>query len=109
MEFVRRIFGAVEPRYLIRAYIFGGLFFALMLPMSLKAPGLLVYYLICTALFPFAKMVWDAAMNTMRGNTMFIMPALILIVLKLFINAMLWCFAPFIAPIGIFFLSRRIR
>ncbi|EQB08205.1 MULTISPECIES: hypothetical protein [Sphingomonadales] len=48
-------------------------------------------------------------MDTMRGNTIFVMPALILIVLKLFINMMLWCFALFVAPIGIFFLNRRIR
>ncbi|WP_158011137.1 hypothetical protein [Tardibacter chloracetimidivorans] len=109
MEFVRRIFGAVEPRYLIRAYIFGALFFAFMMALGPKTPFLIIYFLICTALFPFAKMVWDTAMDTMRGNTIFVMPALILIVLKLFINMMLWCFALFVAPIGIFFLNRRIR
>lgn len=109
MEFVRRIFGAVEPRYLIRAYILGALFFLLIGMAAIRNPALLIYFLICTALFPFAKMVWDTAMDTMRGNTIFVMPALILIVLKLFINVMLWCFALFIAPIGIFFLNRRIR
>ena len=110
MDFIRRIFGSVERSYLIRAYIFGALFFAFVMALGPRANAFLtVYFAICTVLFPFAKLVWDEAKSVILGNNIFFLPALILVVLKLFINILLWAFALFVAPLGILYLAMRTR
>lgn len=37
MNFLRRIFGGLQPSYLIRSYLIGLIFFALMIGMALNA------------------------------------------------------------------------
>ncbi|ALR23148.1 hypothetical protein [Sphingobium baderi] len=114
MEFLRRIFGAVDRAYLIRAYIIGGVIFALYGSFisygakSAPAPIWIVFS-ISTLLFPFSKLVWDQVMSVMLGRNMFIMNAVFLMFAKLVINVILWACAIIIAPIGILWLWHRTR
>ncbi|MCQ9147654.1 MULTISPECIES: hypothetical protein [Brucella/Ochrobactrum group] len=116
MNFLRRIFGGVQLSYLIRSYLIGLIFFALMIGMALSAEikngspvGLIVFASLSTLLFPFAKLVWDELRDLAFGNNVIFMNAIMLFMLKWFVNACLWAFAIFVAPIGILYLWFRTR
>ncbi|MEJ5902426.1 hypothetical protein [Ochrobactrum teleogrylli] len=116
MNFLRRIFGGLQPSYLIRSYLIGLIFFALMIGVALNAEtkngspvGLIVFASLSTLLFPFAKLVWDELRDLAFGNNVIFMNAMMLIMLKWLVNGFLWAFAIFVAPIGILYLWLRTR
>lgn len=116
MNFLGRIFGGVRTSYLIRAYLIGAIFFALMIAVSLSAEtkngtpyGAIAFAALSTVLFPFAKLVWDELRDLAFGNNMIFMNAILLFMLKWFVNAFLWTFAIFVAPVGILYLWFRTR
>lgn len=116
MTFLRRIFSGVQPSYLIRSYLIGLIFFALMFGMALSAEtkngmpiGLIAFATISTLLFPFAKLVWDELRDLAFGNNVFFMNAIFLFMLKWFVNGFLWACAIFVAPVGILYLWFRTR
>ncbi|MFT4091757.1 MAG: hypothetical protein QM645_13565 [Asticcacaulis sp.] len=111
-----RIFGALRPAYLIRAWLIGAAFLALIIWLSLRAsagtqsPTIpLIYFSVCTLLFPFAKLCWDELRNLLMGDNIVFLPAVLVWPLKLIINIMLWGFAVFIAPFGLLYLWFRTR
>ncbi len=110
----RRILSGVRPAYLIRAWLIGAVFLAIILFFAFQNKngfpyGLVVYSVICTILFPFSKLVWDEMKNLIMGNNIFVMNALMLMLLKYMVNAVLWVFAPFIAILGIGYIWYRTR
>lgn len=116
MNTLSRIFGAVQPRFLARAYLIGGMFFALMVFMQVQADidivksiPMLAVFAISTLLFPFAKFIWNEIRDFVMGDTVIFANVIILFFLKFIINAMIWCFAIFIAPIGMAYLWYRTR
>jgi len=116
MNFIRRIFSGVQPTYLIRSYLIGLIFFALIVGMALSAEtksgtpvGLLAFGTLSTLLFPFAKLVWDELRDLAFGNNVIFMNAIFLFMLKWFVNGFLWAFAIFVAPVGILYLWFRTR
>lgn len=116
MNLLSRTFGATQPAYLIRSYVIGFVFSALMIWMMLQSPngdGIkgapALYFLLCTLCFPFVKLVWDELRNLLLGDNFFLMNALFLMVLKLFVNIFLWGFAIFIAPSGLLYPWFRTR
>lgn len=110
-----RILNGVERKYLVRAWLIGICFFALMIVAMMQAKNSasfiapVIYFGLCTVLFPFSKLVWDELKSLIMGENVFFMNALILLFLKLFINMMLWSFAPFIAVIGIGYIWYRTK
>ena len=81
--FTKRIFGAVEPRYLTRAYlislallIYAIWYFATQATLQPHQRGIMLAYAALSAiLFPFAKLVWDEIRDTIMGNTVLSWPA----------------------------------
>ncbi len=116
MRTFQRIFSGVRTSYLIRAYIIGAIFFLLMASVSLSAQakngtpyGAITFAALSTVLFPFAKLVWDELRDLAIGNNMIFMNAILLFMLKWFVNAFLWTFAIFVAPLGVLYLWFRTR
>ncbi|BCH67931.1 MULTISPECIES: hypothetical protein [Rhizobium/Agrobacterium group] len=116
MKFLQRIFSGVRPIYLIRSYLISLFFFGLMLSTVLNAEtktstpiGTIVFSTSSAVLFPFAKLVWDELRDLAFGNNIIFMNAVFLLILKLFVNVLLWGGAVFIAPIGILYLWFRTR
>ncbi|WP_449470169.1 hypothetical protein [Sphingobium chungangianum] len=114
MGFLTRTFGALDRSYLIRAYLIGLAIFAFygyfISHGAKSAPiSVWVFFTISTLLFPFAKFVWDEIMSLVLGRNMVFMNALVLLVLKLFVNVFLWAAAILIAPLGILYLWIRTR
>jgi hypothetical protein len=114
MDFVTRIFGEINPRFLARSYLLGAIIFAIMTWLSLRADGNLVHVaptillgIVSTALFPFSKMVWNSTRDFLRGDTIIFTNVLFLFPAKFAVNLLLWMFAVFVAPIGVLFLARR--
>lgn len=118
MNFIKRIFGGLNTSYLIRAYLISLYWFAPLMIMEIyfalnSERGVnfpfVAFATVSTLLFPFAKLVWDELSELLLGNNIFIMDAFFSILLKLFISAILWVFAIFIAPFGILYLWHRTR
>lgn len=118
MSFLNRTFGALDPKYLIRAYVLSAAFMALMVwmltystpPSADKNPlPMLIYFSIGALVFPFSKLVWDEMKRVMMGGNVFYLNAILLLFCKLIINYLLWSFALFIAPIGMAYLWLRSR
>lgn len=113
MNIRSRIFGALRPAYMIRAYVIGFALFAFMAWVRSHGPSdasnylLIGYFLVCSLIFPFAKFVWDEVMALLMGRNFFIMPAIFLIPLKVLVNGLLWTMAIFVAPLGILYLWFR--
>lgn len=104
------MFGSVDRAYLIRGWVIGGIFFALLLMASGGSnTSLTILYAINTVLFPFSKLVWDELKGFALGQTMLVLPALFLYIAKLFVNVLLWGFAIFIAPVGILWVWYRAK
>jgi hypothetical protein len=117
MNFVKRIFRTMDTAYLIRAYLIAAVFLGIIIVFAFNAASpdkpmpasVLVYTVICALLFPFAKLVWDEIAGLVFGKNVIFMNAILLLVLKVFVNMMLFCFAIFIAPLGILYLWFRSR
>ncbi|WP_312815950.1 hypothetical protein [Brevundimonas sp.] len=75
--FLKRIFGALQPTYLIRAYVISAVFMAMMVwlvlypakgePLTIDRIAPLVIFGIGALLFPFSKLVWDEIKRVMMG------------------------------------------
>ncbi len=117
--FFKRIFGALQPAYLIRAYVISAAFMAFMVwfftymakgaPLDHGRIITLVMFGIGALLFPFSKLVWDEIKRVMLGGNVFYLPIIFVLPLKLIVNYTLWCFSIFIAPLGIAYLWLRSR
>ncbi len=118
--FTKRIFGAVEPRYLTRAYlislallIYAIWYFATQATLQPHQRGIMLAYAALYAiLFPFAKLVWDEIRDTIMGNTVLSYDGwtvLVSFVAKIIINVLIWFCAILIAPLGVLYLWFRTR
>ena len=67
-----------------------------------------LYVVVSFILFPFSVLVWDECMRVMRGDSVFIITGMMLIV-KLIIKVILFGFAIYVAPFGILYLAYRIK
>ena len=118
--FTKRIFGAVEPRYLTRAYlislallIYAIWYFATQATLQPHQRGIMLAYAALSAiLFPFAKLVWDEIRDTIMGYTVLSYDGwavLVSFVAKIIINVLIWFCAILIAPLGVLYLWFRTR
>ncbi|MFC0279932.1 hypothetical protein ACFOHK_15850 [Falsigemmobacter intermedius] len=108
MQSFKRILGGVNARYMVRAYLIGALFLALIIYTVMQgnkaaagSAGTIAYFSLCLVVFPFAKLVWDELKALVLGDTFLILPMILLYPAKLLINVVLFSFAVFIAPFGV--------
>ena len=101
---------------MVRAYVLGAIFYAIMLSFAFaghkhagQSAMLIIYGGICTLLFPFAKLVWDQLKTMALGQTVLILPIIILYPAKILVNFLLWFLALFIAPFGMAYIWFQTR
>lgn len=107
-----KTFGGLSKQYYFRQLLFGTIFFALIIFMTLNATSRGVstnYELLClavvnTLLYPYARFVYESIIGFVLGNNMLFVNALLVLVVKLFTMALCWSFAIVIAPIGLAYL-----
>lgn len=106
MSFIQKTFGGLTTAYYIRQFLFGLIFYAIVvIPMfSMGKPNFLMEILWCTVLqflYPYARFVYESAVNYIMGNNVFFVNAIIVLVVKFVTMAACWCFSWAIAPIGL--------
>lgn len=116
MHFIKNIFGSMNRRYVIRAYLISAALFIYAIWYFSSQAGLQGYQkavmygyaALSAVLFPFAKLVWDEIRDTIMGNNSIIHFGWWAIgvnyMLKMFVNVLLWFFGIAIAPLGILYL-----
>ncbi|WP_216647017.1 hypothetical protein [Roseovarius sp. THAF27] len=111
---MKRIFGAVDRGYLVRAYLISTVIMVgwmIWANANFRFPTAFDFFFIPAAavLFPFAKLSWDEVRNLILGETLIVFNAVFLYGAKIVINVLLWIFSPIIAPLGIIYLAFRTR
>lgn len=105
MSSFKRIFAGIDLAYLIRAWLLGGLLAAavgasLISRSSFSEPIQFAAFLaLCWLLFPFSKLAWDWLFRATGTN--FVLPLGLGLILKLFVNAVLFAVAPFAGLAGV--------
>lgn len=118
MQYIKILFSSLHPEFLIRNYVIGlffSAFYGYVLYMMYQQNTdifimalFALYVVVSFILFPFSVLVWDECMRVMRGDSVFIITGMMLIV-KLIIKVILFGFAIYVAPFGILYLAYRIK
>jgi len=104
--------GGLSPAYYFRQLIFGlallviGLLPALSGPKGAGGiPGVvLVVGLLCTALYPYSRFVYEGIAGFIMGSNIIILPLPVMLVWKMMSMVICWAGAIFIAPVGLAYL-----
>ncbi len=112
---IQKTFGGLTPSYYVRHLLFGSIFlcFILFVVISARSTNFIgvIFALVNTLLYPYARFVYEGVVDYIVGNNVFFVHAGLMLLTKVTTMAMCWCFAIFIAPIGLaylyFYHSRR--
>jgi hypothetical protein len=107
-KFLTIIYGSLSLSYLIKQYVFGGIMYALMLYANGASPihktGVFIFLTLSLVLYPFAMFVYDSIVDTLIGNWIVPVPAVLLLIWLPIKIVLIFMFAVLIAPIGMLYL-----
>ncbi|MGO3891371.1 MAG: hypothetical protein ACTJHW_10370 [Paenalcaligenes sp.] len=107
---LRKTFGGLTPSYYIRNFIFGMIFLVMMIVMMVNSPkesmsfGIIVFAVINTLLYPYARFVYESVVGFVMGENVFFVNAMMMLIVKFTTMAVCWSMAIFIAPLGLLYL-----
>lgn len=108
---IAKTLGGLSRPYYIRQFLFGLIFPALVLfalTHGTKAPpvpfGTYAFLAVNTLLYPYSRFVYESIVGYILGNNVFFVNAAFMLFVKLMTMAICWCFAIFIAPVGLLYL-----
>ncbi|MEB0048441.1 MULTISPECIES: hypothetical protein [unclassified Pseudomonas] len=105
-----KTFGGLSAQYYIRNFLFGLIFPVLIYTALTHSStgvftlGTFFYCFLNSALYPYARFVYESIMDYIFGSNVFFVNAFSLLMTKLFTMAICWSMAIFIAPIGLAYL-----
>ncbi|CAJ0816523.1 hypothetical protein [Ralstonia flaminis] len=107
-----KTFGGLSRPYYFRHFLFGLIFPAFLFFFASNAGKpipyqLILFSLVSTALYPYARFVYEGVMNFILGNNVFFVNAVVMLFAKFSTMLICWAFAIFIAPIGLVYLYFR--
>ncbi|MEF3062678.1 hypothetical protein V4C85_22815 [Ralstonia solanacearum] len=107
-----KTFGGLSRAYYFRHFAFGLIFPAFIFFFVNHAGRSIPYQvvlfaLISTLLYPYARFVYEGVMSFILGNNVFFVNAIAMLFAKLCTMWLCWAFAIFIAPIGLVYLYFR--
>jgi len=105
-------FGGLSRPYYFRHLLFGLIFPAFVFFFASNAGKpipyhLILFSLVSTVLYPYARFVYEGVMNFILGNNVFFVNAIVMMFAKFSTMLICWAFAIFIAPIGLVYLYFR--
>ena len=107
-KFPTTIYGTLSLSYLIKQYVFGGIMYALMLYANGASPihktGVFIFLTLSLVLYPFAMFVYDSIVDTLIGNWIVPVPAVLLLIWLPIKIVLIFMFAVLIAPIVMLYL-----
>lgn len=109
---ILKTFGGLSTQYYLRQFIFGLIFPAMILaamshgntPNAAVPLSMYALLIVNTLLYPYSRFVYERVVGFVMGSNIFIVNAVFMLIMKLFTMAICWCFAIFIAPVGLLFL-----
>lgn len=101
-----KTFGGLSPYFYFRHLLFGCLMPALFLFFSSKSPdpvpfSSMVYMAVNTLLYPYSRFVYSTIMDFIRGDTVYMVNGLLLLIWNIVVLMACWTLALVIAPIGL--------
>lgn len=109
-----KTFGGLTASYLIRQYFFAILLGAFMLGFlslgeseetrKIVNGPMIAFVVVNVILYPYARYVFDSIVSFVLGDNFFILPIPVMLMIKFFNIAMCFCFAIFMAPLGLLYL-----
>jgi len=109
-DIFRKTLGGLTREYYIRQLFFGVLLSALMLFMSSNGDienikiKMIIFVLISTFLYPYARFIYESIIDFIIGDNIFIHNAMFMLIFKFITMFLCWAFAIFIAPVGLLYL-----
>lgn len=107
-KFIATIYGTLSLSYLIKQYVFGSIMYALMLYANGANPihktGVFICLTLSLVLYPFAMFVYDSIVDTLLGNWIVPVPAVLLLIWLPVKIVLIFAFAVLIAPIGMLYI-----
>lgn len=105
-------FGGLSAQYYFRHFFFGLLISALVFYASTHGGsevhfGSLLFIVINTFLYPYARFVYESVISFIMGENAFFVNAIFMLCTKFITMAMCWAFSIAIAPIGLAYLFYR--
>ena len=111
MKKILELFKGFKLEYYLRHLFFGALIFGALIFLFSQGKDafdgkswFVVFGIINTILYPYARFTYEAIMDFIFGNNLFIVNALWLLAVKMFTMLMCWWFAIFITPVGLIFI-----
>ncbi|AJW46135.1 membrane protein [Ralstonia mannitolilytica] len=107
-----KTFGGLSRAYYFRHFLFGLIFPAFIFFFAGNAGKpipyqMVLFALISTVLYPYARFVYEGVMGFILGNNIFFVNAVVMLFAKFTTMLICWAFAIFIAPIGLVYLYFR--
>jgi len=104
--------GGLSPAYYFRQLVFGvALCVIALLPGFLGSKEgitipavVLAFALLCTALYPYSRFVYEGIVGFIMGSNVIAMPLPVMLIWKLLTMVLCWAAAIFIAPVGLAYL-----
>lgn len=116
MKFIKHIFSALTPSFLIKNYFFGALLTAFFIWMVSNTKGGLdsqiaaVIVLVINLIFyPFSTLIYEEVRNMLLGNNVLVADVKVMLFAKFTIKVILLCFAVPIGAIGIIYIWFRTK
>lgn len=110
MNFIAKTFGGLSLQYYIRHFLFGCIFYGLILYMlfskGFQAGDIMtvIIFTVMQFLYLYSRFVYESVVDYVLGDNLFMFPAPIYLFFKLMTMMLCWVFAVFIAPIGLAYL-----
>lgn len=111
-DILAKTFGGLTNQYLMRQLFFGVVMAAALITMTQGRPngpgaGFAVMMVVCAILYPYSRFVYESIFNFLIGDNFFMLPAVPMMLAKIFTMVVCFAFAPMIAPIGLAYLYLR--
>ena len=111
-EILAKTFGGLTTQYLTRQLFFGIAMAAVFITMTQRGttgpgPGFIVMMAVCAALYPYSRFVYESIFSFLIGDNFFLLPAIPMMMAKIFTMIVCFALAPMIAPIGLAYLYFR--
>ncbi|TCP97755.1 hypothetical protein EDC44_101138 [Cricetibacter osteomyelitidis] len=113
MSILAKTFGGLSKSYYVRQFLFGLLFYALILFFSREmwnsgniqgSITTAIFGLISLLLYPYSRFVYESIVEYIMGNNVFMINAILMLIVKFIIMLICFYFSIFIAPIGLLYL-----
>lgn len=110
-SFFQKTFGGITREFYWRQFFFGLFLYIPLIYQIIKSQSsftgaflLIVFASVSQFLFPYARFVYHSITDFLLGNNVFLVNAILVLIFRLFMAVLCWCFSIFIAPVGLIYL-----